>query len=128
LLVVGLSAANAVPTLSLTASAKAAPANTPVTLTLSASCGASDVGSYTNLRIKFTPPTGWTLSSATAPKTVSNQAELFWDGGSSLSNLATLRLTGQTVAVSVTGNTMDAPIGNLGANDSAVVTAVVSWQ
>ena len=119
------SAAQAVPSLTLSADKKKLAAGENLTLTLNLAVPSSDPA-HSGMAAAFTIPAPLTFVSATGPKLISNFATATYDGGLSVtSNTVTIRVTTQTVPITAVADVVTIPMGDLASNDSETATVVV---
>lgn len=118
--------ANATPSLTLTPDRTSAAQGTPVTWTITASAPAGDPP-MDNLTIRFKPSSPFVLTEAVGPLIISNQAKVVWDGGSALSNIASLRVEGRTATIPLVGGEAVVPVGTLEAGQAVSVQTKGAW-
>ena len=128
LLLVGLSLATraqAAPTVTAVSSvSKLAPGASGV-LTFTVAVPTTDTVTYSNLSLTYTAPTPLTITAATGPKLLANQASLTYDGATApiLSNTVYVKISGQPLTV--TTPTITIPVGTMPPGDSEPVTVTV---
>jgi hypothetical protein len=127
LLLILAASAWATPTLTLTADKTSASAGVPVQWTITATSPAAEAKNWDNLTIRFKPASPFILTEAIGPLIISNQATVTWDGGSALSNIASLRVTGQTVSVPLVAGEAVIPVGTIEPGGSVAVTVKGGW-
>jgi len=113
------------PSLALATDKKKLAVGESMVLTLNYVVPSSDTVGITGAQVKYTAPTGLTITGATGPKLISNQAQLTWDGGSVLSNIVTVRLIGATQNYSAIAGVVTIPVGDLAPGEGDVATVTV---